>query len=124
MAFEELRSNRGAPMVRCICDDCAREEVVGAVHGKDGKEGHGKAIAKVQRLGWTYVGKRLRCCACENKRKVAKMSNTKMDAPKASAPVRTPTREQKRAIIDLLDDVYDKEQDRKSLRACGSSPYG
>lgn len=106
MAFEPIRDGRGQPRVRCICDECGRDEVVAAVHGRDGSEGQGQAVSKVQKLGWSFIGKRLRCSSCESSRKVVKMADKKA-AKVAVEPPREPTRAQKREIMDLLDEVYD-----------------
>ena len=110
MSFEPIRSNVGQPRLRCICDSCGRDEVVGAIHGKDGHEGEGQAIAKLQRMGWTFIGKRLRCLKCAAKRRQPKMkSDTECDtvAETGTAAPPEPTRAQKREIIDLLSEVYD-----------------
>lgn len=112
MGFEPIRGDRGQPMVRCICDVCARDEVVPAVHGKGGDDGHGQAVLKVQRLGWSYIGKRLRCAGCEAKRKVEKMANKPADGVVEETALRMPTMAQKREIMDLLRDVYDIEASR------------
>jgi hypothetical protein len=110
MAFDPIRSDRGAPRMQCVCDDCERVEVVAAMHGKDGKDGEGQAAIKVQRLGWTYIGKRLRCAACEAKRKADGMIDKKQGSQGVRAPApREPTRTQKFEIMDLLRDVYDRE---------------
>ena len=127
MSFEPVKTGKGHPRVRCICDDCGRDEVVGAVHGRRGDAGAGQAAAKVQRLGWSYIGKRLRCAACERKRKfggVARMgiqmkdnqmtgtqSKTRGRTAKTRAQVapepEAASRAQKREILSLLEEVYD-----------------
>lgn len=106
MAFEPIRDGRGQPRVRCICDECGRDEVVAAVHGKNGSGGQGQAVSKVQKLGWSFIGKRLRCSSCEASRKVVKMADNKAAKVAVESP-RKPTRAQKREIMDLLDEVYD-----------------
>lgn len=112
MAFEPIRSDLGQPRLRCICDGCGRAEVVAAIHGKDGHEGEGQAIAKLQRMGWTFIGKRLRCLKCAAKRKHAKMPNDTENAAAADASTVAPpepSRAQKREIMDLLGEVYDSD---------------
>lgn len=110
MAFEPIRDTRGQPRIRSICDDCGRDEVVCADHAK----GDGQAVQKLQKMGWSYVSKRLRCPACEAKRKVVHMSETKArkSAPAATEAPREPTKMQKRQIMELLGEVYDTEQER------------
>jgi hypothetical protein len=110
MSFEPIRAARGQPMVRCTCGDCGRDEVVRAIHGKNGHQGDGQAAAKIQKLGWTYIGKHLRCRTCEAKRKVAKVSRSKKVVSVVSTAPREPTRAQKRAIMDLLNEVYDTDE--------------
>lgn len=110
MALDPVRDARGAPRYRCICDDCGREDTVAARHGRDGSDGHGQAVSKIQRLGWSYIGKRLRCGTCEAKRKVEKMAaKTEQKTPAETAP-REPTRVQKREIMDILSEVYDHDR--------------
>lgn len=104
MSFDLIRGQGGQPLVKGRCDHCPRTEVVRAMHGKNGRDGHGQAVTKLQKLGWTFIGKVLRCPACEAKRKVSKMVVKKQSV---AAPIRVPTRKDKREIIDLLRDVYD-----------------
>jgi hypothetical protein len=105
MSFHPIRGGRGQPRVKCTCADCGREEVVAAIHGRDGKEGEGQAVQKITAMGWTYLSKRLRCPACDQKRRTAKATAS----DKAAPPAREPTREDKRRIMDLLTDVYDTD---------------
>jgi len=112
MSFEPIQSSHGQPRVRCTCDDCSREEVVRAAHGKSGCDGLGQAAKKVQNMGWTFIGKRLRCPKCEAKRKVAKMVDRKPVPQESNDTPRQPTRAQNRDIMDLLVEVYDVNQER------------
>ncbi len=110
MAFKPVRDGRGQPRFLCTCDDCGREDTVAARHGGAGSDGHGQAVSKIQRLGWSFIGKRLRCGTCEAKRKVEKMAaKAERKTPAQTAP-REPTRMQKREIMDLLNEVYDDEK--------------
>ncbi len=111
MAFEAIRERQGAPRVSCICDDCLRSETVAAPRAKSGSDGDGQAAAKIQRLGWSFIGKRLRCPACEARRKVVKVNTGKSKAVVSPAPPRVPTKAQKREIIDLLREVYDADHE-------------
>lgn len=111
MSFEFVRGDHGQPRVRCICDDCGREEVVAGDHARGEAA---QAVPKVQRLGWSYINKKLRCGQCEAKRKVKKMAKSK-SAPAVAVvdePLRRPTMAQKREIMGLLQDVYDVEAGR------------
>ena len=112
MAFDTIRGERGQPRVKCICDVCGREEVVAAVHGKDGKDGLGSATNKIQNMGWTLLRKRLRCPTCEAKRKASKVVTKAPVKESASIAPREPTKAQKREIISMLEEVYDSEAER------------
>lgn len=105
MAFDPVRDGRGQPRVRCICDVCGREGVVCADHGK-GNGVAGQAAPKLQKLGWVYASKRLRCAKCAAQERVVALEG-KGEARAVVAPPREPTRAQKRDIMDLLDEVYD-----------------
>lgn len=116
MAFEPVRGERGCPRVTCICDDCERSEVVAAQHGPGAPDGFGQAITKTQRMGWSYIQKRLRCPACEAKRKAVKVAKnatkSKVVQGSSTQPPREPTRAQLRSIIEMLNDVYDIDAER------------
>lgn len=110
MSFESIRSDRGFPRVKGICDTCAREEVVPAVHGKaSGNEGHGQAATKLQAMGWSYIGKRLRCPACEAKRKASNVTKSKDRIEQPTNAPREPSRQERRQIMEMLGEVYDLE---------------
>lgn len=95
---------RGQPRATITCDDCGRKEVVACEIGNDGQARHKAA----QMLGWTFVKHKDRCKTCEAKRKVVKMEpkKTTPEAPKQ------PSREQRREIMAMLDDCYDKTAER------------
>ncbi|MGR3813422.1 MAG: hypothetical protein ACU0AU_04970 [Cognatishimia activa] len=112
MAFDTIRGERGQPRVKCICDVCGREEVVAAVHGKDGKDGLGSATNKIQNMGWTLLSKRLRCPTCEAKRKASKVVTKAPVKESTSIAPREPTKAQKREIISMLEEVYDSDAER------------
>ncbi|WP_306131018.1 hypothetical protein [Roseovarius sp. MMSF_3350] len=63
-------------------------------------------MPKLQKLGWTYVSKRLRCGVCDAKEKVVSLGKNRVSETVAAKP-NEPTRAQKRDIMDLLDEVYD-----------------
>ncbi len=107
--FTPIRDGRGVPRQECTCDSCGRVEVVAANHGKDGADGAGRAATKIQKMGWSYIGKRLRCPTCEAARKVKDVKVKDDKTVKTEPPV--PTRAQKRSIMDLLEDVYDVESE-------------
>lgn len=108
MAFVPMRNERGMPRVSCKCDNCGREEVVCADHGR-GKNCVGQAVPKLEKLGWVYLKKRLLCGTCDAARKVVKVNEVK---GRDTALPREPSKAQKREIMDLLGEVYDTESER------------
>lgn len=96
----------GQPRAKAICDDCGREEVFPCPMGEDGQ-----ARKKIQNLGWSLISGRLRCAKCEANRKVVTPMKPKVQA--AEAPP-SPSREQKREIMALLQEVYDADAGRYS----------
>ncbi|MGI3165521.1 hypothetical protein [Pseudooceanicola sp. 200-1SW] len=94
----------GQPRAKAICDDCGREEVFPCPVGEEGQ-----ARKKIQNLGWSMVSGRLRCPKCEANRKVVTPMKPKLED--ASEPP-SPSREQKREIMALLQEVYDADAGR------------
>lgn len=110
MPFEPIRGHHGQPRVNCICADCGRSEVVCADH-KRGAGVLGQAIPKLQKLGWSFVSKTLRCPSCEAARKVNKVkSKTQQVADKPARREATPS--QRREIIGMIEAAYDVERGR------------
>ena len=109
MSFEVIKITQGQPRVRCKCDGCGREEVVCAVTAKGAGVAR-QAVPKLQKLGWSYVSKKLRCSTCEASRRIGEL----VDKNEPAAPLRQPTRVQKREIMKLLGDVYDEGAERYS----------
>lgn len=109
MSFEPIRSTRGQPRMRCGCEDCDRTEVVCADHARNERSGNSQAAAKVQKQGWSYIHKHLRCPTCEAKRKVVKMP---VKSAETVAPLREMTKKQRFEIIGLLVSVYDLDAKR------------
>lgn len=110
---------RGVNRVRAICDACGREEVVTCNYlrrpGRVRVPDEGQANRKMIGQGWAEVKGKLHCPACEAKRKATGMTKTTTKpapAQTAEAPLRQPTRAQKRDIMDLLEEVYDTAAER------------
>lgn len=139
--IEPTKGPRGQERARCVCDDCGADAVVAAAHGHAGtfrKAGAGRngqrqehlaneaqATTKLKAKGWSFIRNVARCPDCEAKRKasvpakppvlVLVPKETQPMTMPATAPVaspRQPTREQKRQIIDLLNEVYDTKAER------------
>lgn len=133
MAIEAINNVPGAPLVRCICDGCGREEVVTCdyEHGPGNvwvpKEG--QAVRKMIGRGWSHVKARLLCPACEAARRAsishrgaatcspsmtAKGEGEEMKKtiePSRQAP-RTPTLAQRHEITGMLMLSYDHKAGR------------
>ena len=91
---------KGQSRWKAECECCGREDVFASPKGDEGR-----ARKKIQEMGWSLIKKDLRCPMCEAKRKAKNMSQKS----KATAPLRQPTRAQRRDIMDMLRDVYDVE---------------
>jgi len=119
--FVGERDLRGSPVARCTCDDCAAEIVVKSSHTtrfsekRDIQINRTQALQKLNDAGWTFVKNVLRCQNCEAKRKEPIMAKTPAIitiTPPAAAPLRQPTREQKRLIVTALEEAYDAPKQR------------
>ena len=107
----------GREMARCTCDKCAAVIEFPAMHGStNGGELHRglnfMKLANVARSvtgrGWAISGKRALChdCIAAARQPKEKPAVTNVE------PIRAPTREQKRQIVELLTDVYDTQTER------------
>ena len=109
--IEEVKGP-GARRASAVCDECGKDEAYACAYikRKDGPAvpNEKQVLAKAQKHGWTLISSVLRCPACEAKRKVVPITKP---TPAEEAP-REPTRAQKRAIIDMLEEVYDTEAER------------
>lgn len=114
--FENVRDERGSPNARCTCDICGTQKVIRCDQAERTRVASranvnvAQAIVKLSADGWTYIKKTLRCPQCEAARKeknVSKEPTVITIAPPTVAPLRQPTREQKRMIVAALDDAYD-----------------
>ncbi|WYK05465.1 hypothetical protein DWF04_006040 [Cereibacter sphaeroides f. sp. denitrificans] len=114
------RSARGVPQVTAKCDDCGAEQTITCDYerrpGNRWIPNEGQAHRKLAAHGWTRVRGRLRCPTCKLDRKTINPEETPMTTKPATiegkslaalAPLRQPTREQKREIIAMLDMAYD-----------------
>jgi hypothetical protein len=116
----------GAPRVRAGCDGCTREEVVAAEDtsrgGARGAVNRAGVLRKLALRGWAESKGRLCCPACEAKRRAglvaAKPASSRKDKPKEIAmtkqgtPLRAPSREQRREIVQMLELAYDVAAER------------
>ena len=107
----------GAPRVRVGCDGCTREEVV-AAEGARGTVNRAGVLRKLALRGWAETRGRLCCPACEAKRRAGLAAAKLADKPKEIAmtkqvtPLRAPSREQRREIVQMLELAYDVAAER------------
>lgn len=119
--FVSERDIRGCPVARCTCDDCKTQKVIKCNQEQRTRAADkpsvnmAQAVTKLTADGWTYIKKTLRCPQCEAKRKEPAMARepaTITLAPPPVAPMRQPTRDQKRLIVAMLEDTYDTQKQR------------
>lgn len=110
------RSATSGPKAIAECDDCGHREYVTVDYERTSagnwQPNEGQAIHKLTKHGWGHVKGRLRCMACELKRKAPSPDKGKPSVTDNVTELRQPTREQKRQIIEMLGAVYDTDAGR------------
>lgn len=108
--IEAMDRSGHSPKAVATCDDCghAQYETCDYERRPDGswRPNEGQIIHRLTKHGWSNVKGTLRCMSCTLKRKAEK------PMPENVTPLRQPTREQKRQIIDMLTLSYDVVQER------------
>ena len=121
MGIESIPHKSGAGRAKIVCDDCGRDEVIPCAYvgnsnaaSDNSRPKVSQARAKAMAMNWSYVKNKLRCPACEAKRKTKNLKDTKPMTEKKTnvAPIRKPTGKQERLIILALEDAYDDEAKR------------
>ncbi len=70
ITIRSRRNARGNPIARCECDSCGAVVEFPAKHQRDDRHGaEGHAMRKLTAMGWSQIGKTLRCPDCEAARK-------------------------------------------------------
>lgn len=110
--IDPVRSDRGFPRAKTICDDCGRSECFPASHqrkrGNTEAVNEGQVIRKAEAQGWAVVKGKLRCPTCEAKRKVVPMKPQEVVKPRApETGVPEMSKRQKIEIFTMLAEVYD-----------------
>jgi len=121
--IEAIKGVGNTCLALCKCDDCAAETSFSALHDNDGGRFHkaserklairepGMVNKRLQDMGWVVEKNRIRCPSCEAKRKAKKAQDQAVKQEENTVAnvteLRKPTREQRRAIIAILDEVYD-----------------
>ena len=108
---------KGVNRANAVCDDCGREETVTCDYTRDAAgdwhPNEGQVTRKLVGQGWAVVKRNLRCPACEAKRKIENRQEAAMKASNVTvAPIREPSREEKRQIMSLLEVSYDADAGR------------
>ena len=97
----------GKEQAKCVCDECKAEIFVTCMHGsrksKPEFQNNKTIIQKLHKLGWKIYQRETVCDACMAKRKEKKVNKTNITKIE---PNRQPSREQKRDIMLMLQDVY------------------
>ena len=106
----------------CVCDMCSTEIFINCMHGpkpttpnkrgnatkpKDEIKNSKTVIQQLSKQGWKIYQKEVVCGTCFEKRGKEKKLNIKKSTVE---PIRQPTRNQKREITLLLNDVYDVDK--------------
>ena len=109
--------DHGREMARCMCDECGAVIEFPAMHGtttaraipRSGAFLKPSNVAKsILARRWTIIGKQTFCTTCDAARKAPK----EKPAVTNVEPIRQPTREQKRQIIEMLTACYDTKSER------------
>lgn len=123
MTIRSRRNARGNPIARCECDSCGAATEFPAKHQRDDRHGaEGHAMRKLTAMGWSQIGKTLRCPDCEAARKRSIHDHQPEDtimthnvaklADVMPAELKGPSRSHERQIIALLEEVYDDKASR------------
>lgn len=114
--IKERQAMRAAsPKARAICDECGADEIVTCDYerpaaGQRWTINMGQVRKKLQAKGWVFLKSRCRCATCEAKRKAKPIETTEKEVAEMAEAVREPTKEQRRAIMQLLLECYDTER--------------
>jgi hypothetical protein len=116
--IEQVDRSGTSPKAIARCDDCgtSQYETCDYTRKSDGTwvPNEGQVIHRLTKQGWAHVKGKLRCMACELKRKAKKDDNMTDNV----TPLRQPTAEQKRQIFEMLTVAYDATAGR--FRDCES----
>lgn len=95
------------PMAQLVCTECGAHEAFA-----NRWEDEGQARARARHLGWCWQRKTNWCPGCIRKKRKEEPKVSKAKTSDISVP--QPSREEKRAIMKLLHEVYDTEHERYS----------
>lgn len=117
MSIEAINA-KGVNRAKAVCDTCGREDVVTCDY--EGRKSHdwrpneGQVIRKITAHGWAMVKGKLHCPACEAKRRAEAKEPIMAEVKEHPhvAPIREPSKDQKRLIILALEDACDSKAQR------------
>ena len=108
--IEAMDRSAGSPKAIARCDDCGHSQYETCDYERrpngSWEPNTGQILHRLTKRGWSNVKGTLRCMSCTLKHKAEKPMSENV------TPLRQPTREQKRQIIELLGDVYDTTVER------------
>lgn len=126
MSLNPTKGPRNHELAEATCDECGKSETVSASHRASRAFHRGgapvlellnveQAMQKFRRQGWALVKNRLYCPDCEAARKIREPKQEPVMAVKPETvvtPLRQPTIEQRRQIVEMLVLAYDGKAQR------------
>jgi len=109
---EPIRDDKGLSAARVTCDGCGFEITIRAKH--ETRRRHdvslpGQTFRKLQDMGWSASAARQTCPTCVAAKRLKLKEEPDMTA---TTEIPLPSRDQKREIMQMLNDVYDMKAQR------------
>lgn len=114
MTVQAIRDDKGLPAARVTCDGCGAEITIRVKHERRSATPgtvhlNGHCFRKLQDMGWSASAARQTCPQCV----AAKRSKLKEEPEMTTTTeIPLPSRDQKREIMQMLNDVYDMKAQR------------
>lgn len=127
MSLAAAKGPRNHELAEATCDECGKAETVSASHKTSRAFSRGgapviellnaeQAMQKFRRQGWALVKNRLYCPNCESARKLREHKQQEpimaVKSETVVTPLRQPTLEQRRQIVEMLVLAYDGQAQR------------
>lgn len=111
------RGKAGVSRVKVRCNECGWEDVLACDYVRAGRDGWSPNVGQVRKklvaTGWQVTKRAEKCPSCAAAILAAKAEKKGCEMTKDNvAEIRKPSREQKREIARLLDEVYDTSAGR------------
>ncbi|WP_395543246.1 hypothetical protein [Neotabrizicola sp. sgz301269] len=114
--IQPLDRSFGGSQAVATCDDCGHSQYERADYERLSsgawQVNEGQVIHRLTKSGWSNVKGKLRCMACELKRKAELSEKGQKHMGDNVTELRQPTREQKRQIVEMLGEVYSVDNGR------------